>query len=506
MTAVELSAGFHCEGVIHGIPLTTDIHNLTDHITTPHDTQIITNAYRLKNKFGRDSTAVLLKFTGKELPALVSVRGTDIAFPVQEYAAPPLRCFKCQGFGHKSQGCRGVAKCARCGGAHGVRECKTSTIKCPNCGGPHTSSKRGCLAYIRAAEVTKLMRREGMGWQKANSMVPPITSPTRHLRVTPPGGSCGDNPSPPQSQGRVEGPMRPFNYLVRDGEGKLWRHVGPRNRLLCSRPQVSPPLISVEERPDLVSNPDSQPSPGVTLQVLPVKIEACEITTKMVVEDDVVHLSDGDDSISVSSLSDSSLDSDFETDPDSSGGGLDDESSPTTSVASADSGEAGQSPTNVQKSGVVGTTPTKPPPCSDEVTPKVIVMDRETQSSPIEINVLQETSNSGFTINIHNSEIKASLSLTELIDIVKEMKTKTTIRTGHNLTKYIKQELLKKLRIHDASHALRASQVPGSPTRLSHELSYDWYKKLTPLKRPATPKKCKNSDVPSKRRLTSYRR
>ncbi|KAK5643855.1 hypothetical protein RI129_007700 [Pyrocoelia pectoralis] len=45
------------------------------------------------------------------------------------------RCYKCSGYGHKSQECRNTLACPRCAEAHELKECKTEQkdVKCINC-------------------------------------------------------------------------------------------------------------------------------------------------------------------------------------------------------------------------------------------------------------------------------------------------------------------------------------------------------------------------------------
>lgn len=43
------------------------------------------------------------------------------------------RCFKCQGYNHKSVKCRNVRSCGKCAGNHDVKECDANFEKCVNC-------------------------------------------------------------------------------------------------------------------------------------------------------------------------------------------------------------------------------------------------------------------------------------------------------------------------------------------------------------------------------------
>uniref|UniRef100_T1JDD0 CCHC-type domain-containing protein n=1 Tax=Strigamia maritima TaxID=126957 RepID=T1JDD0_STRMM len=68
--------------------------------------------------------------------------------PVRAYIPNPLRCFKCQKFGHTQQSCRFSPACDNCGGAdHIANICTASSPSCVNCRGAHPASSRQCPTY-----------------------------------------------------------------------------------------------------------------------------------------------------------------------------------------------------------------------------------------------------------------------------------------------------------------------------------------------------------------------
>ena len=80
-----------------------------------------------------------------------------MSYIVREYIPPPLRCFKCQRFGHVAGQCRGKLRCAKCGGEHEYGKCgKDDVLKCCNCGGQHSAVYGGCEKQREAKEVQKI--------------------------------------------------------------------------------------------------------------------------------------------------------------------------------------------------------------------------------------------------------------------------------------------------------------------------------------------------------------
>ncbi|GBN80569.1 hypothetical protein AVEN_108219-1, partial [Araneus ventricosus] len=69
-----------------------------------------------------------------------SIKAGYIKLPVKPFIPNPLRCFKCQRFGHSNATCRGTLTCARCAVAgHDSTNCEAAE-QCVNCKGKHTLS------------------------------------------------------------------------------------------------------------------------------------------------------------------------------------------------------------------------------------------------------------------------------------------------------------------------------------------------------------------------------
>ena len=77
---------------------------------------------------------------------------------VEQYLPNPLRCFKCQGYGHHKQSCKRNEICANCGKpAHlqSEEEC-TDRPSCANCKGSHAAYSRECPHWLREKEIVKI--------------------------------------------------------------------------------------------------------------------------------------------------------------------------------------------------------------------------------------------------------------------------------------------------------------------------------------------------------------
>lgn len=117
---------------------------------------------------GRGTTPVLLTFKDDKLPSRVMLGYSS--YIVREYERPPLRCFKCQRFGHVVAVCEGKRRCRRCGKDHDGKEC-IDVPKCCNCGGDHPASYRGCPNYVRAEKVEKVKKDNKLSYAEAVKQV-----------------------------------------------------------------------------------------------------------------------------------------------------------------------------------------------------------------------------------------------------------------------------------------------------------------------------------------------
>lgn len=112
------------------------------------------------------TTTVLLEYESN-LPDVVYLG--SVRFKVNKYVPNPMRCTKCQKYGHRHEVCRGEAKCPRCAGAHDFTECNKSRehAKCVNCGGGHSSAFRECPKYIEVQMALKIRAKEEIPYAEA---------------------------------------------------------------------------------------------------------------------------------------------------------------------------------------------------------------------------------------------------------------------------------------------------------------------------------------------------
>lgn len=141
------------KGIIFGVPLNIGMEEFKGNLKGGK----IINAQRLKavaDGIRKDTETVVIEFQEDEIPKRVMLG--VMSYIVREYIPGPVRCFKCQRFGHVATRCREQCRCARCGGNHEYGKCEDGVQpKCCNCGGAHSAAFRGCAVQKMEMEIQK---------------------------------------------------------------------------------------------------------------------------------------------------------------------------------------------------------------------------------------------------------------------------------------------------------------------------------------------------------------
>ena len=140
-------------------------NNTEEEILAALKDQGVTKVERIKT-FARgqltDTHRYILTFKRNELPDLVRLVEWHHE-PVQLYVPEPMRCSKCQKFGHSRKWCRKEEDtCAKCSlNGHRATQC-SNDLKCANCLGPHHTASKQCPVYLIRAEIMATKVRKNM--------------------------------------------------------------------------------------------------------------------------------------------------------------------------------------------------------------------------------------------------------------------------------------------------------------------------------------------------------
>ena len=130
--------------------------------------QKVVDVKRIKVKRDRElmnTNTLILTFGASQLPNYIKA-GYIIA-RVEMYIPNPLRCFKCQKYGHGKDRCKHEQTCARCGEkGHEDTGCE-NLAHCVNCNGDHPSYARKCPTWEIEREIVKIKYTEDISFPEA---------------------------------------------------------------------------------------------------------------------------------------------------------------------------------------------------------------------------------------------------------------------------------------------------------------------------------------------------
>ena len=101
---------------------------------------------------------------------------------ISQFISNPLRCFKCQQFGHGQLSCHNKEICFRCGReGHDGKDC-TEDPRCKNCQGGHMASSKDCPRWKTEKEIVTLKCTKNISFYEAKALHAqnsPSTNPSR---------------------------------------------------------------------------------------------------------------------------------------------------------------------------------------------------------------------------------------------------------------------------------------------------------------------------------------
>ena len=115
--------------------------------------QGVTDVHRVMVKKGADkvpTNTFFLTFCSVRLPECIKVGFLNVK--VTLYVPSPLRCFRCQKFGHVKDKCPGKEVCGTCAKAVHEGKCSSPAL-CVNCEGGHPSFSKECPQWVMEKKI-----------------------------------------------------------------------------------------------------------------------------------------------------------------------------------------------------------------------------------------------------------------------------------------------------------------------------------------------------------------
>ena len=133
---------------------------------------------RRENGSAVKSDTFVLSFSQNELPEKVRVTWRSIR--LRPYIPNPVRCYRCQGYGHVASSCGRTERCARCSATgHKSSSCDAPKPRC-TCGGEHEAWSRECPKLEK--EKQKVRDRLSGNTKRTETQPRPddTSAPSRH--------------------------------------------------------------------------------------------------------------------------------------------------------------------------------------------------------------------------------------------------------------------------------------------------------------------------------------
>ena len=167
-----------------GVLRTPELKNTTrEELLTQLKKQGVTDARMVTIKKNGEMIRVntaILTFNRPTPPATLKVGFERCT--VQPYVPSPLRCFKCQQFGHHQDNCSKAKVCAKCAQPDHQDTACTSAMNCVSCNGEHTAYSKNCPRWITEKEIQRVRTERKISYLKLGKLLKRLTN-NHHLPV-----------------------------------------------------------------------------------------------------------------------------------------------------------------------------------------------------------------------------------------------------------------------------------------------------------------------------------
>lgn len=126
----------------------------------PYDVSSVKRITLKKDGIEIATNAFQVTFDTPNLPKEVRIGYLQIK--VQPYIPNPLRCFKCQKYGHHNSNCQSKSTCANCVSLDHIESDCTQSSKCIRCAGPHPVSSRDCHRWQQEKSIQHMRHTKGI--------------------------------------------------------------------------------------------------------------------------------------------------------------------------------------------------------------------------------------------------------------------------------------------------------------------------------------------------------
>ena len=122
----------------------------------------------------KPTNTLILSFNTHALPTHIDAG--YLRLPVSTYIPQPLRCFKCQKYGHHKTACKGKVACQVCSGVgHDSKDCGQK-VHCMHCEGDHPPSSKVCPKWKQEKDICRIKVERNVSYTEARKLCRPQTN------------------------------------------------------------------------------------------------------------------------------------------------------------------------------------------------------------------------------------------------------------------------------------------------------------------------------------------
>ena len=128
----------------------------------------IVDIYRIVSKRdGKEikTNTLILTFNLPKIPSSLKICYLNV--PVTEYVPNPMRCYKCQTYGHTSNKCKKSEICARCSETGHYDKTCNKAFKCINCKENHAAYSKKCPIYKKEYDIQNIRVKKNVSFFEA---------------------------------------------------------------------------------------------------------------------------------------------------------------------------------------------------------------------------------------------------------------------------------------------------------------------------------------------------
>ena len=139
--------------------------------------QHVTQVKRVFVDRGQKATnTYFLTFEVSDLPKEIKVGYMNVK--VDPFIPKPLRCYKCQQYGHGATRCTHEQRCSRCGATDHKHEDCSNEPNCIHCETNHPTSSPKCPRFLKEKQIQKIRTLENISFHEARQKVEAESKPT----------------------------------------------------------------------------------------------------------------------------------------------------------------------------------------------------------------------------------------------------------------------------------------------------------------------------------------